>query len=228
MSARTKPAPGPALTRHGFTLVELLVALVIAVLTAIAVVAMYGIATRTVTDQQARAGGPHAAAQVLDRMGEDLARAFLSTAGSNEFFRLENGGTQVAAGVSAVLSFCTLDPAQGGNPDWAGLRQVTYRLLEPGGALVREDQPLTGLGSVTGRSTNQLLAAVDTFQVELFDGAEWQSSWTEAPGDGRRPRLARITVGTQPGPSQSAEWLIPCGYSVTSRLIRSSTSADTP
>lgn len=214
-------------TRRGFTLVELLVALVIAVLIAVAVVALYGTVTRTVTDQRARARGPHAAAQALDRMADDLARAFLAAASTNDQIRLENGGTNLAPGVSAVLSFCTLEPAQGEEPDWVGMRRVTYRLAAEGGALVREDEPLTGPGSVDGLSTNVLLSAVETFQVELFDGGTWQAAWAGTPGGGPRPRLARITVGSPAWPSQSAELLIPCGYSVTSRLIRGS-SADGP
>lgn len=222
MSDCASPAAGFPVTRRGFTLVELLVALVIAVLVAVAVVALYGTATRTVTDQQRRARGPHTASQALDRMAEDLARAYLRTASTNDDVSLENGGTNRAPGVSAVLTFCTLDPAQGEEPDWAGIRRVTYRLATEGGALVREDQPLVGLGSVEGRSTNVMLAAVETFQVELFDGAEWQSTWAGTPGDGRRPRLARITIGSPAWPSQQAELLIPSGHSVTSRLIRGS------
>ena len=215
-------------TRRGFTLVELLVALVIAVLIAVAIVAIYGTATRTVTDQQARARGPHAAAQALDLMAADLTRAFFPAASTNDGLLLLNGGTNLAPGVSALLSFCTLDPAQGEEPDWAGGRRVTYRLAEENGALLREDQPLTGPGSVEGRSTNVLLTAVETFQVELFDGTAWQAAWAGTPGSGLRPRLARITLGAPSWPNQSAELLIPSGYSVTSRLIRSSSSADAP
>lgn len=215
-------------TRRGFTLVELLVALVIAVLIAVAIVALYGTATRTVTDQQARARGPHAAAQALDGMAEDLARAFFPATSTNDSLILVNGGTNQAPGVTAELSFCTLDPAQGEEPAWAGGRRVTYRLAAEGGALLREDQPLTGPGSVEGRSTNVLLTSVQTFQVELYDGTAWQAVWAGTPGRGPRPRLARITLGAPAWPNQSAEVLIPSGYSVTSRLIRSSSSADAP
>lgn len=213
-------------SRSGFTLVELLVALVIATLIAVIIVALYGTATRTVTDQQARAKGPHAAAQTLDIMADDLARAFFHTRTTNDFLVLENGGTNQAAGLTARLAFCTLDPAQGGEPDWAGIRRVTYQVdSSPGGGLLRVDQPLVGPGSQDGGTTNVMLRGVSTFQVEIFDGTEWQGTWAAKAGDERRPRIARVAIGSPDWPTQQAELMIPAGHSVTSRLIRQSAEA---
>lgn len=212
--------------RRGFTLVELLVALVLAVLIAVAVVALYGTATRTVADQQARARWPHAAARVLDLMADDLARAFFHTTVTNDFFVLENGGSNQPAGVTARLTFCTLDPNPGGEPAWAGVRRVTYR-VEAGaeGALLREDQPLTGPGSATGPSTNVMLRDINLFSVEVFDGADWQGAWAAKAGDARTPRITRVAIGSPDWPTQQAELMIPAGHSVTSRLIRQSGEA---
>ena len=125
--------------------------------------------------------------------------------------------------MTARLSFCTLDPNPRGEPAWAGIRRVTYR-VDAGmeGALLREDQPLVGLGSQVGPSTNVLLRGLTLFTVELFDGTGWQGTWTAKAGDTRAPRIARISMGAPDWPTQQAECLIPTGHSVTSRLIRQS------
>ncbi len=209
--------------RHGFTLVELLVALVIATLIAVAIVALYGTATRTVTDQAARARGPHAASAALDALADDLARAVLNASISNEFFVLETDPVSRPTDASAQLSFCTLDPAEGGDPDWAGTRRVTYRVEgdeAQATALVRIHQPLTGPGSIDGALTNVLVPGATTFRVELFDGREWRSNWVGKAGDELRPRSARVSVGSPAWPDQTAELFIPAGHSVTSSLIR--------
>lgn len=225
MPERVPQADSAPRRRHGFTLVELLVALVIATLIAVAIVALYGTATRTVTDQAARARGPHAASAALDTLADDLARAILNAAVSNEFFVLEPDPASRPSEAPARLSFCTLDPAEGGDPDWTGTRRVTYR-LESGdaqaSALVRIHQPLTGPGSTDGALTNVIVPGATTFRVELFDGREWRSNWVGKAGDEVRPRSARVAVGSPAWPDQTAELFIPAGYSVTSSLIRQS------
>jgi prepilin-type N-terminal cleavage/methylation domain-containing protein len=216
--------------RRGFTLVELLVALVIATLIAIAIVALYGVATRTVTDQQARARGPHAASAALDTLADDLARAILNASVSNEFFVLEPDPQRRSDEPSASLAFCALNPAEGGDPEWTGTRRVTYRLVGDGGAdsaWVRIQQPLSGPGSLDGAETNLLVPGVSIFRVELHDGAEWRSNWVGKAGDTARPRAARVVIGAPSWPEQSAELWIPAGHSVTSRLIRQ-TGVETP
>lgn len=217
--------------RRGFTLIELLVALVIAVLVASVLVALYGVATRTVFDQQARARGPHAASTTLDLMAEDLGRAVLQAAATNDYFVLENGGTNQAPGVTAALSFCTLDPLQDSTPDWNLARRVTYRVdTESFSAptLVRIHQPLTGPGSVGDAITNVLVREVDTFSIELFDGTEWQAAWVGKAGDARRPKIARVVINSPAwkgaSPLQRADLMIPAGHSVTSTLIRQSST----
>lgn len=217
--------------RAGFTLVELLVALVIAVLIASVLVALYGIATRTVFDQQARARGPHAASTTLDLMADDLGRAILQAVATNDFFVLENGGTNQPPGVTASLSFCTLDPLQDTTPDWHLARRVTYRVEtegQPAPALLRIHQPLTGPGSVGDPVTNVLVREVDTFSIELFDGSDWQSTWVGKAGDSRRPKIARVVINSTAwkgaSPLQRADLMIPAGHSVTSTVIRQSSA----
>ncbi len=219
--------------RVGFTLVELLVALVIAVVVATLLVGLYGVVTRTVFDQQQRARGPHAASRALDQLGDDLGRAFLLGRGTNDLFTLTAGPAGTEEPGSSQLSFLTYDQLEEENPAWVIAQRVQYRLETEGplaSALVRIHQPLTGSGSLEPPITNALLREVATFAVEIFDGAAWQTTWSSAPGDARKPQAARITLGSPkwPGdsPTQQAEFMIPVGLSATSSLIRTSTSAD--
>ena len=218
--------------RRGFTLVELLVALVIAVLVASALVALYRTATRTVADQGARARGPHAASRALDQLAEDLGRAVLNTTVTNESLVLEQGDTQAGPGGNTRLSFSTLDPVAGDEPDWTLARQVSYRVESegrPSPALVRVHRPLTGPGSLDAPVTNVLVPDVEVFRVALLEGSEWHTNWAGRAGDGRRPQAARVIIGsarwTGDPPVQQADLMIPAGLSVTSRLVRSATTA---
>ena len=216
----------------GFTLVELLIGLVITALVAAVLVALYGTATRTVFDQQARARGPHAAARALDQLADDLGRALLTVATTNELLVLTGGGTNQAPGVTASLSFSTLDPIPEGDLPWSTGRRVAYRVEQEGalaGHLVRIHQPLSGPGSLDGAETNVLVRNVDLFTVELFDGSAWQAEWQGNVRDPRRPQLARVVIGSPAWrgetPTQRADLFIPSGLSVTSSLIRQGRSA---
>ena len=219
------PGPTRPRTPAGFTLVELLIALVLAGLVAALLVGLYGLATRTVFDQQQRARGPHAAALALDQLQADLGRAFLRADDTNDLFTLENGGTSRTDQATAQLAFLTFDPLAEGDPDWAVCRRVRYR-VEPGNppALLRIHQPLSGPGSLDPPLTNVLLRGLDTFTVELFDGVAWQEVWAGQPAEARRPQAARITIGDAQWrgqhPTQRAEFMIPAGLGVTSTVIR--------
>lgn len=223
-------APTRFAARNGFTLVELLVALVIAVLVAVVIVGLYGVATRTIYDQQQRARGPHAASTALDQLQNDLGRAFLLASDTNELFTLTDSGTGSATKAATQLSFLTFDPLEDGEPDWALCRSVQYR-LEAGGtsaaaALVRIHRPLTGPGSLEPPFTNILSREVETFSVEVFDGTAWRSEWTPNPSDARRPQLVRVELGSSKWPAQRAEFLIPASLSLTTSLIRTSSASE--
>jgi hypothetical protein len=161
-------------------------------------------------------------------LGEDLGRALLSAAATNDLLVLEQGGTNQPEGSTASLSFLTLDPTTGEEPDWTIARRVFYRVETEGplaSGLVRIHQPLSGPGSLDPPTTNLLVRGVNTFSIELFDGAAWQDAWSGEAKDGRRPQLARVILGSRTwsgSPTQRAELLIPAGHSVTSTLIRSS------
>lgn len=232
----TTQARWPRLPSSGcaaFTLIELLVALVIAVVVATVLVGLYGVVTRIVFDQQQRARGPHAASRALDQLGDDLGRAFLLAGETNDLFALNAGPAGTAAPGASQLSFLTYGQLEEENPAWVIAQRVQYRLETEGplaAALVRIHQPLTGSGSLEPPITNALLREVATFTVEIFDGAAWQTMWTSAPGDARKPQAARIVLGSPKwqgdSPTQQAEFLIPAGLSTTSSLIRTGTRAE--
>jgi type II secretory pathway pseudopilin PulG len=204
--------------------VELLVALVIAMLIAAAVVALYRITTRTVGDQQARARGPHAAGRVLDRLAEDVGRAVLNADSTGSAFTL------YADAVSPVLSFWTLDPASETEPDWTLVRQVRYQLAGDPPALARIVQPLTGTGSLGPALTNIVAAGTESWTVSVFDGQAWQPTWPPPEAAGRRPQCLRIELSSTAWPVEGgrvkADLIIPAGLSLTSTVVRAVAGPD--
>lgn len=197
------------------TLVELLISIVIVVLLAAVVFTTVRTVSVVTAGQRQRAEGTHAAAAALDQFQKDLmcvlapgiepACAFVLTQ------RLDR----------AELACCLLEPDPT-DPDlrWARLRRVSYRV--EGDSLLRTDLPLTGPGSLDGRHTNTLAAGVQTFVVEVFDGAAWGPNW---PSDSTNalPQAVRARMATADGKAWEMETWIPAGSVFTSRVTRAST-----
>ena len=219
-------------SRTGFTLVELLLALVIAALLAGVLVALYHTATRTAGDLRLRAHGPHAVEATLDQLADELRRAILQAAGPEDLFFVEPASDTGAAGSS--LGFCSREPASDGEPDRARAIRLSYRIgAEPATqeALLRIQQTLTGAGSLDPPLTNRAAQPVAGFAVEVFDGTAWHERWPPPKAqETARPRLVRVAI-TQPGSAADAaphriEVVLPAGQSVTSSLVRTGSTTD--
>ncbi len=225
MAASRFPAFSPA--RHGVTLIELLVALALAILLLGAVYGVYRTATQTLSDQQRRHAADAPTVAALDRLSRDLTCAWFSVPDPACTFRLEPGD---AGTLGPELTFCTLErPNDEPDPMRADALQVTYQLVSDekrGSLLVRAHRPLSGPGSDQPPRTNSLVAGVQVFRVRVFDGIEWHDAWPTAEEE-TRPCAARIelqTSGRKRSGLLQTDVLIPAGMVITARPPGSVTS----
>lgn len=222
----------PDRSRSGLTLVELLVSIAIAAVVVTLIVSLYRTVALTVSGQQARARGPHAAAQALDVIRADLTATILPAEDPSCVFTL---GPALADGASGLeLGFCALlrgDEEHG--LLWSQPYRVTFRVAAVAGhtaALVRVSAPLSGPDALAGPQTNVLLGDVAQFAVTVFDGQDWLAGWPPADPKAPRPALVRVALvpreaGGRPE-GYSTEILVPAGLSITSAITRVSENAD--
>lgn len=186
--------------RHGFTLLETLLSLAIAVVVVALVYSVYHTVTQTLAGQQSRATGPERTAAIVQRIAEDLARTYLPEEDEACEFML----TQDPNDPTAIsLSFCMLER----NPHerdfrWLSVVQVNYHLAdgEQGLGLARSDRPTTGPLALQPPATNQILPAVASFAAQVWDGEEWVNQWP--PAEGNQPPTAVRLQLTMADPGQ--------------------------
>lgn len=202
----------------GFTLVELLLSVAIAAVVVALLASLFASTARTVEGQEARTKDAPAAMDVLDRLRDDIGRAF--------FPEQDDACVPVLVAEPLSFSFCTVRPPRDATDwRWSETWHVEYR-TEPDPAasglrLVCVESPATGPGS-EHPVTNTVIGAIDRVAVELFDGAEWRTAW---PPEGKpvRPAAARIQLVAGRFKGQQAwttEVLIPAGLAVTSGVTR--------
>ncbi len=208
----------------GFTLVELLLSVAIAVVVAALAWSLLSTTTRVVGRQADRALGPDRAAVALDVLRADLTSLFFPT--NDNACRVE---LIRADGAPFRFSFCTLRALER-TPDvlWTEPLGVEYSIGASGdstAALLRVSRSLSGPVAV---ETNVLMERIADFRVELGDGEVWTSAWSSASAEaGAFPRAARVLLRAraEDDPLEVDVWL-PAGHVVTSSLIRA--SADAP
>lgn len=204
----------------GFTLVELLLAMMIAGLILGVVYALYHTVTMAVSGRRLRDDELSRAGRAMETISRDLSALFPGPVEDCDI-RLsfsEGGDTN-----RSEVAFCTLRLPEGEpDPRWVDVRQVRYRVdtgPDRGDILVCEARPLAGPGS-EAVETNDLVAGVSGFRVSLYDGTEWKTEWKNT-AEKISPRAARIEVELRRGPRTfRTETLIPAGLVFTSRLER--------
>lgn len=203
--------------RAGFTLIELVLALAIAVLVAALAWSLLFTTTDTVERQQDAARGPQAAARAMDLLAEDLTHLFIPAGDDACALALRAAGDE-----PFELSFCRMQ-ASGSTRElpWTEPRAIVYRV--GGGdpftaALVRVSATLSGVERV---ETNVLVERVESMRVEFSDGAAWYAGWPPPEGGDLKPRVARVELRL-PGQLEplAAEYWLPAGHVETSRIIR--------
>ena len=207
-----------------FTLLELLVALGLAVVLCALIFSAYALTTAVHRSQAARQAPEAAARGVLRLLADDLERTFVAADDPKAGFRLQTGAA--ASNALWELSFCRCAAALG-EPDerWAGLERVTYRLLEQDDGsrlLLCASQPLAGPGAFQPPCTNEVIRHLEHLEIRLFDGQAWHDQWppTGAAPTLGAPRAARLDVAARLAgiPATAAvEVFIPAGNRIESR-----------
>lgn len=218
--------PHPYRSRSGITLIELLVSIAIAVVVVALAVSLYRTAALTLGGQQARARGPHAAAQALQVMREDLTAIILPPGDPACIFTV--GPTAEAGAGGTEVGFCAMERGDAEHGLlWSQPLRIAYRIASTAGhtaALVRVHTSLSGPGALAGAETNVLLGDVARFAVSVYDGAAWLAGWPPADPKAPRPQLVRIELAPveaagRPDGYRTEVWL-PAGASITSSLTR--------
>jgi len=207
-------------SQSGVTLIELLLALVIATLVVALVFSIYRTTSNAVRGQQQRAQGAPAAAQALEQLRIDLTSSIFPADDDSCIFSVAttNG--------SSSLSFCSLQVLEGeADPKWSQAIKVEYR-VEGGSQLVRIVSALLGPGSVDGAATNLLLGDLDTFRAEAYDGTDWLDTWPgETSQKEPQPHALRVEIASARFKGKTtwqSEFFIPAGLVVTSSMVRGS------
>lgn len=178
--------------RAGMTLIELLLAIGIAVLLVTLLYSIYHTVTRTAEGQDGRHRAARPVAATIDTFIQDLGSMVLPDEDETCLLILQPGET--LGHQFDELASCSAVPS----PDerdgrWAVFQRVRHRVVqdESGYALMRESSPLTGPGSYASAVTNILLTGMAKFKVEIYDGTTWHPAWPPE-GDHGEPAAARI------------------------------------
>ena len=213
----------------GWTLLELMLAMVIGALIITLLYSIYHTTMRTVEGQEERRKGIDKAATVLDQLGTDLARAWLPGEDDDGVFTLEPNPN----GAGLTLSFCTLVPSETEKDlRWVDTGFVVYQTRREGLglALTRSYRPLVGPGRDEDPATNRLADTVNTFEVEVFDGEEWTPNYTSEESQ-TLPRAARLHLEMEDETGVvnelNTEIFIPTGSIILSAIQRVSAPAPT-
>ena len=169
----------------GFTLVEILVALVAAVLIIGVILGIYQSVSRTM---QSTIGGPctlSKAASVLDIIRRDLvSAAYLPISESGQFI-LDRGPDTENASSSIAFYMLSVASVEEGMMQSLAATRISYRIEwnrdqgQETGSLVREVRKLTSDGIADTSEGDTLVKGIEQLKFMAFDGEEWQESWQD-------------------------------------------------
>jgi type II secretion system protein J len=213
-----KPSAQPPSRRAAFTLVELLVALALAVVITGLILTTLALTNQARRAQAERAGCRAVTSRALQQLAQDLERTFLFPKREDTAFLLNRG----AAASNAVweLTFARTAAAPGESDHrWAEVARVTYRLLEENftnHTLICASRALAGPAAFQPPVTNAVIQGLAACEVLLFDGKEWKDTWS-AGGNSTNPapRAARLILAAQRGTarhSTTTEVFIPISF----------------
>jgi len=231
-------------SRHALTLIELLVAMGIAVLLAAVVFAIYAGVLRTLDSQSRWRSTAYPASAVLDALSLDLASAVIPWGITNASFVL-SPSLDCADGIK--LHFFTAMPVSAASrnatqaldlsrsqPDIRAyaIREMNYA-LSASNAVGTNGAPRATSGLIRAwaafrideaggiTSNRDIWESVRAIQLEVYDGKSWTNTW----GGGTNvslPQAARVmlTVGDESVSRRTAEVLIPAGQRIAAPKSR--------
>lgn len=204
--------------RHGLTLIELLVAITIAVLLVSVVFLVYSAALNTIRTQTAWRELTEPADDALDALQRDLQCSLILRGVTNASFVLHPADNNLPEKLS--LRLMTAWPGNGSN-DWRtyGIREVEYSLraqspTAEGYALIRRSRPFRIAPAASGPTEEILLRSFAGMQILVYNGSAWTNAWETATG---LPQAARICLQFElpSGPrTVTSETLIPAGHRI--------------
>jgi len=186
---------GPSHRNAGLTLVELLLAISIAILLITLLYSIYHTVAATAQGQEQRHRRREPATALADLLLEDLQAGFAPAQDDACAFSLvarEQDGNP-----HDEFAFCSISiPTHTSDPAWGVPIAVSYRVIQSPRStfdLVRVYHPLAG-GDALAPVTNMIVSAVTSFDVALYDGTLWHDTWPPFPDEDPPPppRATRI------------------------------------
>lgn len=208
----------------GFTILEAMLSLVIAVLILSVVYSVHKTILTVRQGTEDREDGPVAVMRILNDMSRELMCAVpLEEAAVS--LELLTPDADTNASELALLTFVA-DPSEVDTMEWQTIQRIHYVLRDADHHtrhLVQEitPKPFTEETTVI---TNILLPNIAAFRVEVLRDGNWLPA-CRCAGQDSWPRAARITLQRTAEEAFQTDVFLPAGCVVTSSLIRTSTAA---
>ncbi|MCK5912583.1 MAG: prepilin-type N-terminal cleavage/methylation domain-containing protein [Desulfuromusa sp.] len=169
---------------RGFTLIEILLAVLISSLVLASVYGIFSSVSRARDRLEAEGDLYHQARIFFDRIGGELASLRLSPLGKEAVFR---SGTTLGGDFFLEFNTELVSPLL---QQHGGISRVRYEISqqEETAVLLRSEQVL--LADLAASEPLLFLADLKTFQVRYFSHGDWQDSW----GSKSAPQLIEITL----------------------------------
>lgn len=193
MPAGRLPAAASSRPRSGFTLLELLLAMTVAVIVIAMLYAVFHVVIQSREIGERRRAVLGRAVEGIDTLSRDLQSAYASDIETNCAFALHD--RSASGDRDAVLEFCaTLAPDSEPDPRWYDVVHLRYERIREGAEsrLVRI-RHVVGRAEPAGVLTNVIARFVTGWSVEVYDGEGWVASWPN-PDTPVLPRAARIRL----------------------------------
>lgn len=183
----------------GFTLLELLVAVAVAVTVLASIYGVYAGVSRARDHIEERSAMAHQARVLFDRVGRELRGTFPAGGDAHPFA----GGTDARTGNTFLRFTTTADTPEGGNR--GGIRTLRYELF-PGtspqelGELKRSETPAF-LGEPQQDRSYRMLTGVGQWKLRFFSDDAWRDEWQETKG--RQPQAVEMTLTLRAGKEET-------------------------
>lgn len=205
-------------SRSGLTVMEILLALAVATLVVTAALSLYSVVRVSLRQQTRRSETAESTQEALRLCLRDLACAIAPPGRPGPVLRLVSGE---GGHVDTRLEFYCTSFAEGGSATGASkIERVSYTFeksasLEAVGSLSRVSALFAVGGDAPAPERDTLVGDVIQFDIQLYDGNEWISTW----GSGADlPKAARVEISVKRGDiaiNLSGEVLVACGHTVT-------------
>lgn len=194
--------------RRAFTLVELVVALLVAAILSAAVAGSLGQMARSRDASVSRAQAMQRAEQAVNAIASDLESACRDSDLRFAVVRVTSGGTVDRPRDELLLLRRSMRPVRGERGVNEGpVREVQYRLMEGfggAGTLWRREDPFSDEVLDGGGVATPAADGVVSLTIEVSDGESWVERW-ESDSDGL-PHGVRVVVRARSEDGRSLAW----------------------